>query len=182
MTRSMRFGALTLLVVTAACSGGSGKTFRVMSCNMAPALLPGYHVHVAAASGHIKRSDIVYYLPPASSRRSADDLRVARVVGMPGDHLEARDNRVFVNGAPDSEAYLPAGTLEPGLRPQDVPAGSYFVMGDNRGNSLDSRVFGPMKAADVRYRATSISKDRPKADDIGCFGGPGAPTGRSPQG
>lgn len=90
MTRSAVRPFLVLIVVAAASCSSGGTSFRVMSCNMAPALLPGYHVHVAAATGSLNRGDIVYYVPPTGTRRSADDLRVSRVVGLPGEHIEAR--------------------------------------------------------------------------------------------
>jgi signal peptidase I len=183
MTRSRRGGFLPLVLVAAAaaCSGGGGRTFRVQSCNMAPNLLPGYHVHVESAPHQVKRGDIVYFLPPVAVRRGSSDLRVSRVVGMPGDHIEARGDKVFVNGSADREPYLPAGTPEPFLKTEDVPPGHYFLMGDNRGNSLDSRTFGAISARDIRYRSTSVDKHR-KSSDIDCFDGPGAPTGRTGQG
>ena len=68
---------------------------------------------------------------------------VKRIIGMPGDHLEIRSGAVWVNGKPLTEPYLPdtPDTWE-NRAPIEVPANSYFVMGDNRNNSYDSRYWG----------------------------------------
>jgi signal peptidase I len=147
----------------------------MLSCNMAPTLLPGYHITVEAAKGKVRRADIVYFLPPEGTRRSADDIRVSRVVGVPGDDIEMRNNTVYVNGSPANEPYLPAGTRQFPFKAQHLGPDAYFVMGDNRVNSADSRGYGPVKAADIRYRATKVTKGKPAADDPDCFSGPGAP-------
>jgi signal peptidase I len=67
---------------------------------------------------------------------------VKRVVGLPGDRLEIRDNQVFINGNPLAEPYLEAGTTMRDFGPVDVEADHYFMMGDNRNRSNDSRFTG----------------------------------------
>jgi signal peptidase I len=85
---------------------------------------------------------------------------VKRVVGLPGERLQIRDNRVWVNGAPLTEpwATAPIGYAEPdwaalGMPGGMVPPDALFVLGDNRNDSTDSHVFGPVPVPFVIGRA-----------------------------
>jgi len=74
---------------------------------------------------------------------------VKRVMAVGGDTIEARDGVVYVNDEPVEEPYLPKGIVTTDFPPQTVPSGQIFVMGDNRGNSDDSRHFGPVDVDEV---------------------------------
>jgi signal peptidase I len=88
---------------------------------------------------------------------------IKRVVGLPGETVSARDGRVYIDGERLIEPYLPAGTRTCGpdsagsvcspFGPVVVPPGDVFVMGDNRGDSLDGRVFGPIPDRNIVGRA-----------------------------
>jgi signal peptidase I len=85
---------------------------------------------------------------------------VKRVVGLPGERLQIRDNRVWVNGAPLTEPWgaAPIGYAEPdwaalGMPGGVVPPDALFVLGDNRNDSTDSHVFGPVPVPFVIGRA-----------------------------
>jgi len=80
---------------------------------------------------------------------------VKRVIGLPGDVVEARGGRVYVNGRLLAEPYLPRGDLTSDFGPVVVPAGRLWVLGDNRGDSCDSRCFpeGAIPASSVIGRA-----------------------------
>ena len=82
---------------------------------------------------------------------------IKRVIGTPGDIVEARDGDVWVNGERLDEPYLEDPTYEhPDFGPLEVPVGAFFVMGDNRASSQDSRFFGPIPGDDIVGRAFVI--------------------------
>lgn len=80
---------------------------------------------------------------------------IKRVIGLPGDTIECIDNKLYVNGKVIVEKYLDDKTVTDDFNLKDsfgidkVPEGHYFVMGDNREVSLDSRKIGPVKASDI---------------------------------
>ncbi len=124
------------------------QAFYIPSGSMEPTLKPGDRVLVNKLSydlHSIHRGDIVVFKRPPSE---ADDPTIKdlikRVIGLPGDQIEGRDGLVYINGQLLKEPYLPAGTVTTSLPLMTVPAGQYFVMGDNRGNSKDSRFIGPI--------------------------------------
>jgi signal peptidase I len=82
---------------------------------------------------------------------------IKRVVGMPGDRIGVRDGRVVRNGTPAPEPFAVAcgGGQECDLDEIVIPSGHYFLMGDNRGNSDDSRYWGPVPRAQIIGRAVA---------------------------
>jgi signal peptidase I len=81
---------------------------------------------------------------------------IKRVVALPGETIEISDGVVTINNAPMEEPYLAPDVVMVDFGPELVPAGHVFVMGDNRGQSSDSRVFGPVPVEDVVGRAFVI--------------------------
>jgi signal peptidase I len=77
---------------------------------------------------------------------------IKRVIGLPGETIQIRDNQVWVNGVALEESYL-ADVLQHNYGPFDVPPGHVFVMGDNRGASNDSRAFGAVPLDQIVGRA-----------------------------
>ena len=91
--------------------------------------------------GEPKRGDIVLFVSPAGG----EDPLIKRVVGLPGDEVAVRRGRLFVNGEPQREPYTNKKFPDASSFAQTtVPKDHVFVMGDNRANSQDSRVFGPV--------------------------------------
>ncbi len=123
------------------------QAFYIPSGSMEPTLMPGDRVLVNKISydlHSIHRGDIVVFKSPPSeiaSDPSVKDL-IKRVIGLPGDRIQAINGQVYINGKLLKEGYLPAGTVTSDLPLQTVPPGQYFMMGDNRGDSKDSRYIG----------------------------------------
>jgi signal peptidase I len=78
---------------------------------------------------------------------------IKRVVALPGETIEVQGGQVYVDGRRLDEPYLSQSTVTANLRPTRVPEGHLFVLGDNRANSSDSRVFGPITRSSVVGRA-----------------------------
>lgn len=95
-----------------------------------------------------KRGDIIVLRPP---RRGSVPL-IKRVVGLPGDLVEIKDDHVYINGEPLEEDYLSQPT-KGSMPPRLVPEGHVFVLGDNRQASNDSRSFGMVPYGDIIGRA-----------------------------
>ncbi len=100
--------------------------------------------------GEPERGDIVLF----ESVGGGEDPLIKRVVGLPGDTIEVRGGVLFVNGEPRNEPYTNDRSLaQAAYGPTKVPKGHVFCMGDNRGNSKDSRVFGPVPKENIIGKA-----------------------------
>jgi signal peptidase I len=91
---------------------------------------------------NIDRGDIVVFLYPRDQRKSF----IKRVIGLPGDRIRIYRGRIFRNGELVPEPYVPEEYADNRSYPESVvPANSYFVLGDHRNSSNDSREFGPIQ-------------------------------------
>jgi signal peptidase I len=132
------------------------QAFYIPSASMEPTLKVHDRVLVNKLSYHlhsVHRGDIIVFKAPPEERTAQIKDLVKRVIGLPGDTIEARNDHVYVDDRLLSEPYLPKGTITDDLPKQVVPANSYFMMGDNRTESSDSRVFGPIKRSTIIGRA-----------------------------
>jgi signal peptidase I len=100
----------------------------------------------------IKRGDVIVFKNPERLPGEPAQL-IKRVAATEGDVIEAVDGRVQVNGQFVDEPYLAPGTPTRELPRQTVPAGTVFVLGDNRTNSKDSRFIGPIETKAVIGKA-----------------------------
>jgi signal peptidase I len=98
-----------------------------------------------------ERRDIVVF---DSVEEDDDQTLIKRVVGLAGDEIQVQDGVLYVNGEAQEEPYLnDPGRPQAPYGPTVVPEGHIFVMGDNRGNSADSRVFGPLPLENLKGEA-----------------------------
>ncbi|MCC7241309.1 MAG: signal peptidase I [Acidobacteria bacterium] len=152
------------------------QAFKIPTGSMEPNLLVGDHLLVnkfifaPAATGlertllpmrPVTRGEVIVFKFPEDPERDF----IKRVIGLPGETLELRNQVIYINGAPLMEPYahyqLPAGAEGEGdvrqhYGPVTVPAGHYFMMGDNRDDSQDSRYWGFLPASYVKGRALFI--------------------------
>jgi len=120
------------------------QAFFIPSGSMLPTLHEDDRVLVNKLSydlHDVNRGDLVVFERPEGQAPGQIRDLIKRVVGLPGERLEGRDGRVYVDGQLLEEPYLEDGTETTNLEPQTVPEGHVFVMGDNRDDSMDSRVF-----------------------------------------
>ena len=150
------------------------QAFKIPSGSMEPNLLIGDHLlvnkFVAAPTltkaedtllpiEAIHRGDVIVFKHPKMPER---DL-IKRTIGLPGETIELRERRVYINGKPIDEPYAhflfkDAAEVAPAdvrrnFGPVTVPAGQYFMMGDNRDNSEDSRYWGFLPRENVKGKA-----------------------------
>lgn len=110
---------------------------------MIPALKDGDRIFIERNPGKLERGDIVVFYFPLDQRKSY----IKRIVGLPNETVDIREGKVFINGKPLEEPYVdPKLNLSmPSLPEIKLPADAYFVIGDNRDNSADSRIWGPLQ-------------------------------------
>jgi len=143
------------------------QAFYIPSDSMVPTLKTDDRVIVNKLSyklHKVHRGDIVVFKTPKGPDGKPIDPTIKdlikRVIALPGETVTAQDGKVYVNGNPLDENYLPAGTVTDCSHfngdcfPNGpLPADEYWVMGDNRQGSRDSRYFGPISKKEIVGRA-----------------------------
>ncbi|MCK4593880.1 signal peptidase I [bacterium] len=130
--------------------------YEVTSHQMTDTLLPGDLVlvnMVVYASDSPRRGDVICFASPTGGGRDF----FGRVIGLGGETLEIKEGLVFINGSPKPlyESYVGHPHRED-FGPVTVPEGHLFVMGDNRPDARDSRIWGPLEEGLVRGKAVGI--------------------------
>lgn len=158
------------------------QAFSIPSASMFPQLEVGDRVIVSKLAYDLhdpNRGDIVVFdCPPAVGcvngeaqgsllgrwlgglleavglRQPSTEEYIKRVVGLPGETVEGREGEVYVDGRRLVEPYLPGSAVTSDFDPATLDEDELWVMGDNRSNSSDSRIFGPIDVDTVVGRAT----------------------------
>jgi signal peptidase I len=134
----------------------SVKAFKVPSISMSPTIMNGDRI-IADMHAYSRttphRGDVVVFM----LHHPMESLLVKRVVAIGGDTIEGTDQGVVVNGEIVQERYLsPVDSTDSSgikFKPRTIPGGEFFLLGDNRQESYDSRYFGPVKTNDIRGKA-----------------------------
>ncbi|MEJ2689116.1 MAG: signal peptidase I [Deltaproteobacteria bacterium] len=151
------------------------QAFKIPSGSMIPTLLVGDHIlvnkfiygirnpftgKVLIPIEDVHRKDVIVFEYPVNP----DQDFIKRVIGLPGDTILIKNKKVYVNGEPlvvksaifQNPLVLSGQEPRDNLGPITVPPHSYFVMGDNRDNSYDSRFWGYVPANNVKGKAIII--------------------------
>jgi len=105
-----------------------------------------------------KRGDVIVFTPPISQ----DDEFIKRIIALPGEKVKVANGKVFINDEELKEAYLDSSVYTSGSsflvegEEYTVPEGDWFVMGDNRPHSSDSRSWGPITKKEISGKAWLI--------------------------
>ena len=157
------------------------QAFKIPSGSMLPTLQIGDHILVNKFIFHFvspQRGEIIVFKYPKDEKRDF----IKRVIGLPGEKLEVRDKQVFINDRPLVESYAvhaDPDVQDESFSPRDflgpivIPPGEYFMMGDNRDHSMDSRFWGFLDQKKIRGKAFLIywswdsEKFRPRLGRMG---------------
>jgi signal peptidase I len=160
---------ITLFVaalLTVALRTYAGQVFWIPSASMVPTLGVYDRILVQKAffTWHdVREGDIVVFTHPPLGQCGgvpAGDL-VKRVIALPGQTIYSSGNTIYINGQPLAEPYLPADDplglpIAGSQLPYRVPSGEFYVLGDNRADSCDSRYWGPVKGSSIAGKAIAV--------------------------
>lgn len=146
------FGGVILLAVFLRLS--VCQPYIIPSPSMEPTLKPGDRILVNKMAYHFgapARGNIVVFHYPKDPKRTF----IKRVIGLEGEKVELKNNKVYINGQAINEPYLKEGDYPP-FGPQTIPQGKVLVLGDNRRQSGDSRDWGLLPLNDLIGKAWLI--------------------------
>ena len=155
----------THVVIAGACpttlpAGSSRGLYRVEGQSMHPSFQHGqvFDFEVVPVSS-LERGDVIVFHAPVIRKRADGCPRdfIKRIVGLPGDTIEVKEGSVYVNGVRLDEPYVAERRDSGSTDPLTIPDGEYYVLGDNRIASYDSRHWGTVPAQSVVGRLVTGS-------------------------
>ncbi len=155
---------VTVLVIVIMATGVRAyatQAFVVPSGSMYPTLQVGDRIIVDKLSSTINRGDIVVFRRAPGDHDPEYQILVKRVVGLPGETISSVGDTILVDGRPVAQPWLPklvGGCDQPslGIRSTRIPTGQYFVMGDCRNNSDDSRYWGTVPESNIIGKVSAV--------------------------
>lgn len=142
------------------------QVFWIPSTSMVPALDKGDRIVVQKlffSPGDVREGDIVVFSHPPLDEcgGSQEDDLVKRVIALPGQTIYSQGNTIYINGKPLAEPYLPSydplgRPIASKQHPYKVPTGDFYVMGDNREISCDSRYWGPITGSSIVGKVIAV--------------------------
>lgn len=127
-----------------------GNVVEINGTSMLPNLQDGDKVFASSFPKDIDRFDIVIVSNQNTEQISDDAAWIKRVIGLPGEKVEVRDNKLYINDKRVKEPFE-TGTSTDDFGPVVLSDDEYWVMGDNRANSCDSRYVGVFKKGDIKF-------------------------------
>ncbi|MDA8235233.1 MAG: signal peptidase I [Clostridia bacterium] len=132
------------------------QPFYIPSGSMEPTLTEGDRIIVNKFLYRFKepqRADVIVFKYPLDEKRDF----IKRIIGVPGDTVEIKNNELIINGKPVPEPYLAQNLEQNGnYGPVTVPQDRYLMLGDNRNNSEDSRIWGMLPKENIRGKAVVL--------------------------
>ena len=133
------------------------RPFYIPSESMVPTLKVNDYIIVNEFIYRFKkpqRGDVIVFHPPKSA--NADDKEyIKRIIAVAGDTIEVKNGKVILNGAVQNEPYINA-PCDYNMSEFTVPEGNLFMLGDNRPNSGDSHIWGPLPVKNIVGKAVAI--------------------------
>lgn len=160
--------AMTLLVtvvvvgiMTTSLRAYAVQAFVVPSPSMTPTLQVGDRIIVNKLASAVQRGDIIVFRRAPGDHDPQYPVLVKRVIGLPGETISQRGTTILVDGVPLAQPWLPDPTgicalPSKAVPTTTIPAGQYFVMGDCRGDSADSRFWGTVPSGNVIGKVTAV--------------------------
>jgi signal peptidase I len=156
---------VVLVVLTALFSFGirayALQEYVVPTGSMLPTLQIGDRIAVDKLSSTIHRGDIVVFNRAPGDHDVAFPVLVKRVIGLPGETITSVGDAILIDGKSIAQPWLPALTgvcsqAAANISRTTIPAGQYFVMGDCRGDSADSRYWGTVPASNIIGKVSAV--------------------------